>query len=554
MPASLRLFLLLAVLALACPVRAAEYPFGVELPKSDTDPYVGKKSNAFLWVPPRAAALRAVVLAPSNVIERRFCEDATIREWAAKEGVALLFFNAGWTNNEKPAPGQSKSMFDSSRLVDYLDAILGTLAEKSGYDELRRVPWIPIGHSGNSKFCEAVLRVAPERTLASIIVKGGMPTVPPDGSIKGLIGVPILNICGEFEEVIPPGAVRNGWFPEMQKRLAMVRAAAPESLMGGLVDRGGGHLDWEPDMSRYVALYLSKALATRLGDTGRNAPAAAYPLKPLAMNDGWLSDQQGVAPSAPATRYTGDRLAAFWHFDEEEARAWTALQNLDQGKAEQFIGFVQDGAFAPFWKGWGLQEIQFRPLEDGQSFKVAARFRDTVPTPFADAGAPLGHASTGALTYKVIGWAGNTEQTGPDTFRVRFDREGVNGRTTHILIGAFHPGDAHYRSMMAATRLQIPATNPGSPQKLVLPQPANVAAGTREVKLAASLDSGLKPDYYVSWGPAEMDGDTVRFTQIPARARFPIEVKVTAYHWGKATEPRVATATPITRTFFIEAR
>jgi hypothetical protein len=71
------------------------------------------------------------------------------------------------------------------------------------------------------------------------------------------------------------------------------------------------------------------------------------------------------------------------------------------------------------------------------------------------------------------------------------------------------------------------------------------------VQLRATVDSNRKPDYYVSWGPAEIEGNTLKIAEIPDRAKFPIEVKVTAYQWGFASAPKFATATPVTQTFHI---
>ena len=201
-----------------------------------------------------------------------------------------------------------------------------------------------------------------------------------------------------------------------------------------------------------------------------------------------------------------------------------------------------------------MQETEFRPLADGLSFVVEAKFRDEVPQPFADAGTKLGHSARGAIDYQVLGWAGNIEQTGPNKFRVAFDREGVNGRTVHVVIGAVHHGDAEYRETVASTHFFVPSNNAaGTNQTITFPPLADVPAGTASVRLNATTDSGLPVRYYVSWGPAEVDGSALRLTPIPAKAKFPVAIKVTAYQWGNATEPKIATAAPVTRVFHITA-
>ena len=345
---------------------------------------------------------------------------------------------------------------------------------------------------------------------------------------------------------MPPGKVRDAWWGVQMKRFADARAAVPESLITGMEDRSHGHLNWFPDMSRFVALYIHKAMAARLG----NGDEAT--LKPVSFESGWLTDPDEKKPLAPVKQYKGNPQQAFWQFDQEIAQAWQPLYDHDRGKKEQLLAFTQDRKIPPWWNGWALQSYVFRPLQDGVSFTADAVFRDEVPQPFADAGIKLGHSSNGPIQFQMLGWAGGSEQTGPNQFRIRFDREGVNGRTLHILLGAIHPGDAEYRETVAVASFDLPGNNhDGVRQKLVFDPIPDVPAGTLSVPLHAATDSGLKIDYYVSYGPATIDGDAIRLMPIPAMARFPIEVKVTAYQWGRSIDPKIATSDFVTRTFHI---
>ena len=533
--------LLLALPWMGGPARASwntEYQFGAELPAPPNDPLLYGTTSAFLWVPPAAKRIRAVVLAPANIIERRFCDDPIIRAEAARDGIALLFFQAGWRGN----------LLQTPQLTTVVQALLDKMADVSGYDELKTVPWIPFGHSGNSQFITSIARQNPQRILANIVVKGALPEPDKDAGTAGLVGIPILFVTGQFEEVMPPGKVRDAWWGVQMQRFAVTRQAVPDSLINGMEDRSHGHLNWFADMSGYAALFLHKAMMARLGSpTSPNDKLLSVP-----FSSGWLTDPAGVNPPAPVKKYKGDPTQAFWNFDQEQARAWNVQFHRDEGKKEQLTAFTQDGVIAPWWPGWVVQNLDFRPLPDGKSFTVGAQFRDEVPQPFADAGTKLGHSPNGPIQFLVLGWAGATEQTGPNTFRVRFDREGVNGRTVHLLIGALHPGDAQYRETYAAASMNVPYHNDeGTKQTLTFPQIPDVKAGTASVPLNATVDSGLSPDYYVSWGPAVIDGNRLRFTALPARAKYPIEVRVTAYQWGKSTEPKYATSNTITQTFHI---
>ena len=57
--------------------------------------------------------------------------------------------------------------------------------------------------------------------------------------------------------------------------------------------------------------------------------------------------------------------------------------------------------------------------------------------------------------------------------------------------------------------------------------------------------------FYPVSGPIEVTDNQLTFTDIPARASFPIKVMVAAYQWGSAAEPRVKTALPVIREFYI---
>jgi hypothetical protein len=513
----------------------ADYQFGVDLPKPADDPTLSGTTHAFLWVPPHCEHLRAVVLAPANIIEREFCDDPQIRSMAEHEGVALLFFQSA----------VSKQMPDEG-FPHYVQTMLDHLADVSGIAELRTIPWIPVGHSGNSQFVAKVARYAADRVVCTVVIKGALQQPAEDGSTVGL-DMPMLLFHGEYEE-ISAKIIRNQWWDDALMHMAKLRAAVPHALVCGVLDRSFGHLWWSPELSAFTVSFIQDSLSARLPD-GAASSTARPPLRAIAWNSGWLVDQAEAFPSAPVDQYKGDPAKAFWVFDEAMAKEWKRLFDRDRGKKDQLLAFVQDGRIAPSWNGWGVQALDFEPESDGESFKVKAVFRDSIPAPIPGAGTPLGHADPSGIYYKVVGWAGQTAQTGPDTFAVRFDREGVNGRTTHIVIGAIDPGDNTYRATMVAASMTVPGANSGAKQTISFPQPPDVPASTATFPLKATVDSSLPVRYYVSWGPAEVEGDSLRIVDVPDHAAFPIGVKVTAYQWGKAGV--FATAASVVRTFHI---
>jgi hypothetical protein len=98
-----------------------------------------------------------------------------------------------------------------------------------------------------------------------------------------------------FEEVGAPGNVRDAWWGVQMKRFDVAKTAVPRALINGVEDRSHGHLNWFPDMSRYVALFIHKALLARLGSTV-SEPAG---LRNVPFESGWLADPTETQTPAP---------------------------------------------------------------------------------------------------------------------------------------------------------------------------------------------------------------------------------------------------------------
>jgi hypothetical protein len=62
----------------------------------------------------------------------------------------------------------------------------------------------------------------------------------------------------------------------------------------------------------------------------------------------------------------------------------------------------------------------------------------------------------------------------------------------------------------------------------------------------------LPVEYYVAVGPAVVEEGRLKIADLPARATFPIEVKIVAYQWGRGIEPLVKTAAPVEQVIQIE--
>ena len=136
-------------------------------------------------------------------------------------------------------------------------------------------------------------------------------------------------------------------------------------------------------------------------------------------------------------------------------------------------------------------------------------------------------------------------------FQYSMDRVNSTGdrRWCDIWIWASHPGDEQYKSMVQQARIRVPRNTGGREQKIDFPAISDITNETDSLLLSAVSDAGLPVSYYVLEGPAEVDGNSLRFSPIPPRSRFPVRVTVVA--WQHGVPNQVQTAEPVSRPFFI---
>jgi hypothetical protein len=208
--------------------------------------------------------------------------------------------------------------------------------------------------------------------------------------------------------------------------------------------------------------------------------------------------------------------------------------------------------------------LKFEPEADGVTFKLSGAFYDTVPggsprpTGWTSlpVGSPIGHAAnSNAISVDRI--CGAFEKISADTFAVRFQKEtslATNARNYELVFAATHPGDTEYKPAVQQAHMFIPSHNTqGAEQHITFPEIPNQKFGTKSLKLNATSDAGVPVYYFVREGPAEIDGDVSKFMKIPPRAKFPVKVTVVAWQYGRSIEPKLKTAEPVTREFFIES-
>ncbi|MDQ0107259.1 hypothetical protein J2T02_002376 [Chitinophaga terrae (ex Kim and Jung 2007)] len=483
--------------------------------------------QAFLWIPENCKQLKAVVFAQHNMTEETMLEHPEFRKTLAELGIGEV-----WVT---PAISQ---MFDfNSNDPTYFQHIMDKLADLSGYGELASAPVIPIGHSALASFPWNFAAWNPGRTLALISLHGDAPLTPLTGSGRpnpnwhgrNINGVPSLFIMGEYE-----------WWEDRVSPAFDFIQSNQLSVITLFADAGHGHFDASDELTRYVCLFLRKAMRYRWQKNGLRA------LRPQSgwLADRWRKDSLPAAPAAPYNRYRGDKRYAAWVFDREMAEATEAFYNAARGKQRQFIGFIQDGKVLKPNNTHAVFTAAFRPGNDGITFHLQAFFSDSTHL------APAQATASGLLEINRI--CGPVKKIDDTTFVLDFYRMGLNNakRSNDIWLLASNKGDDRFKSIVQQVNIKIPLPlKNGEAQEISFEELPDQQPGAGSIPLSAQASSGLPVSYYVKEGPAYVKDNRLYFTALPPRARLPVKVTVVAWQYG--INGIFKSALPVSRSFYI---
>ena len=530
----------------AVPVAAAVWQWMAEVPDAVSGE-TGELPKAFLWIPPNCERVRAVIVGQHNMEEEPIFEHPTFRKALAELNIAVVWV----TPNFDPF-----FRFDLGA-GERFNAMMEALANVSGYAELARCPVMPIGHSALASYPWNFAAWNPQRTLAAISVSGQWPIWDyegrPEWDERSIDGVPGLVTIGEYE-----------WANDRGREGAKQRSNHPHWPLSMLAEPGGGHFDVSDAKIEYLALYLRKVCQYRLnGEAGPDGSTTLRQIDPTRegwLVDRWRRDREPQSPSAPVAEYAGQREDAFWYFDEEHARATEAFGEFGRGKQVQLLGYMQGGEVLPQVAGTHQQvTIPFRSLDGGPQFQLTGAFLDVVPAGRPErwtgkkAGESVSHGDD-VERIRIERICGPVRQLNANTFEVCVHRLGLNNtkRSSEVWLMASHPGDNRYRRSVQQAMLRVPIQNrEGADQEIAFPEISDQSSGVDEVRLEATSTAELPIDYFVLYGPAEVDGQRLRLQQIPPQAKYPVEIAVVAWQWGRIAEPMFKTAQPVSRTFRI---
>jgi hypothetical protein len=517
--------------------------------------------RAFLWVAPECRRVRGLVVACQNMLEQPLFERPAFRSACKDAGLGILMIYSGHDkgpdddrNPDHPVrsaldiflnPTFPDGQENPKGAGDDLQGVLNRLAQESGYGEIRYAPLLPVGHSSAGNFVWHLYRWDASRIFAMMPFKTAIKDDGPQG-------IPIFNVESEWFDY-GSGSHNVSSKPEDIDRQLRARGNGDDSLFGFYVDIGAGHCDVSDDSIPIVGMFLKKAVAARIPmDTPINRPIA---LKSVNIESGWLIDVAAIGkPNGRVISYAdfrGDRKHAFWYLDREMAETVQRHMVRQYAKRPQQLNFLQDGV-APTTGGTFVLYPKF--LDDGATFKVQAAFIDHMTD--TDLFAPdfkLYHSDT-PIHFRVN--SGGLVQVGTNMFRV-CPRAGPlvpQGNPWEPTLVAYNLGDDRYRPTERPAHVSINIVNTEGPEQTIdFPKiPDQHVGKLAPLKLSAHATSNLPVQFFMVSGPATIEGDVLTFDKIPARARFPVRVMVSAFQWGRSNDPKVRSAGPTTREFYIQ--
>ncbi|MEY4484655.1 MAG: hypothetical protein RL693_2107 [Verrucomicrobiota bacterium] len=567
----------------------------------------GKNSGAYLWVPPDAPVIRAVMVGIHNGLPVTILQNAEVRRVCQKYGIAqILMTPNGSSDIGAMLKNLNFDITDPSRTAIY-DRYLQALADLSNHPELTLAPVIPLAHSAYCSFpFDVALRDA-SRCLMAIPIKAGMPSVYDFYAVGGkstkpapeltMEGVPIL-FCESINQCTVPGRWKSLPIPYGSGTSGHPQTYRDDTdanpgntyqkgneLFGWNWEMMSCHFDMMPRNYEFIARYIAAVSEARLPQPA--PPVGSKPvLKKLTLDSGWLIDRfysnykqdtgNPYFEPSPYRDYKGPKNRALWYPNEELARM--TQQTMIGESSKKFEMFtIKDKTGEPLSLAESPQVNIPNPLEyleqDGRFTLRAHSFHEPflVCTNSHDKGGAAGHSLANVMfPGKTVLPVSNLpvrvdlngcplEQVpGPDlTLKLKPHRLAPEpGGYNQFYLHLYKEENDEFAVASRNIRIEwwpngqkkIPGLKD---QKITFPSITDAPRSTRRIKLAATSSSGLSVGYFVREGPAIIEGDTLVVTQLPIKDDKPIKVTVAAWQPGLWQEDGFKAADTAYQSFFL---
>jgi hypothetical protein len=519
----------------------------------------GSKTNAtaYLWIPEKCKRLRGLVIMCSNVPEHMLVGHPAIRKACTDNDMGIIWSTPSFMNFRKTTSADKKMTnmaLEHKTTVAFLQQLLDGLAQTSGYEEVATVPWLPMGESGHLLMVDALVEEMPGRCIAGVWIKNNH--LPPHNR-----QVPALVAFGTAQEWSQEKSdIRTKWnnIDEDYDNILKQCKDNPNWPLSYVIDGHSGHFDCSQRLAEYFALYIDQAAKARLSDDGSQA------LRSVAMDKGYLADLPVPGhENKPVTVFAHASPRACgvpWYFSKAAAEEAQAIARINWKAQTQLPAFADEkGNIFPYtFNGITWIPINKKPeppadapytptLEteaDGITFTLKGVLLDKIPSNFVGAGETLAKAP-GTPEFEWL--CGCVEPLGNGKFRMALDRTWPSP----IYIALRQKGTETIRGIVQPGQISRDNHSEGKAQKITFEKIPDVKAGTESIPLVATTDAGLPVRFFVVAGPAIVKDGKLVFAEIPPRSRFPIQVTVGAWQWGRGTEPKVKTAEIVKQTFQI---
>ncbi|MDO8542223.1 MAG: hypothetical protein Q7S40_17425 [Opitutaceae bacterium] len=488
---------------------------------------------AYLWIPENCRRLRGLLILGENIPEHGLVGHPAIRAACSASDLGIVWCTPRFIS--------FKERDEAPKTVAFLQQLLDGLAASSGYTEVAIVPWLPMGESMHYRMLYQLLNHSPQRCIAGIFIKNALTL-----SRYQNRETPVLVAVGTAQEWYQDKTdIRTHWTDlSFYETMLKERAVFPDWPMSILIEAGSGHFDCTEAMTAHFAAYISAVVRARIPTDPSKG------LLPVAQSDGFvtglpLPGRNTFEPTAYAKAEPAYRSMP-WFFSETLALDAFHTAAVNWQAASQLPAFVDaQGKAVPMAFRGITRPVPFETGADGITFEIAGCLLPAIPPGFVGAMAPLAIAP-GTPTVEWI--CGSIVPLGQGRFRIALDRTWPKGP---ICVALRHKGTGKIRDVVQPGYLQLEPNRSGFAQSITFAPIPDQPFGTDSVTLAATSDSGLPVRYFIVAGPAVVEGNILKLTPIPPRTRYPVEITVTAWQWGRSIEPQVRTAATVTRSFHV---
>lgn len=490
---------------------------------------------AYLWIPENCRRLRGLLILGENVPEHGLVGHPAIRAACSANDLGIVWCTPRFIS--------FKERDEAPKTVAFLQQLLDGLAASSGYAEVATVPWLPMGESMHYRMLYQLLDHSPQRCIAGIFIKNAL-AFPRYQNRK----TPVLVAVGTAQEWYQDKTdIRTHWNNlSFYETMLKERAAFPDWPLSILIEAGSGHFDCTEAMITHFAAYISAAVRARVpAEPGGS-------LLPVAQSAGFvtgmpLPGRDSFEPIAYAKAKPAHRGMP-WFFSEALARDAFDTAAINWKAATQLPAFVDaQGRAVPMTFRGITRPVPFETGADGITFEIKGCLLPAIPPGFVGAMEPLA-AAPGIPTVEWI--CGSIAPLGQGRFRIALDRTWPKGP---VCVALRHKGTEDIRDVVQPGYLNLEPNRSGAAQSISFAPIPDQSPDTDSVPIVATSDSGLPVRFFVVAGPAVVEGNTLKLTPIPPRARFPVEITVTAWQWGRSLDPKVRTAATVTRSFHVIA-